>query len=147
MRAMSKLIYALIASLIAVLSIAFALSADEPPAVDTSATDIPAAEPPAVASPVAPVVPLVPVVAAATSAAPDSQKIASDLQRMSWEQFRSVIEAVPKMKADVEAYGPPGWKYVEAHYKTNDWKKAIDKLDDAQRQHLAELVQAANAIK
>ena len=70
-----------------------------------------------------------------------------DLQKLSWKQFRSVIESVPKLKADVEAYGPIGWKYVESHYTTYGWKKNIDKLDTFQRTRLAELVASAKAIK
>lgn len=74
---------------------------------------------------------------------PDSQQLEYDLQHLSWEKFRSVIEAVPKMKADVEAYGPAGWKYVESRYKTYGWKKSIDKLDDDQKQLLANLIKQA----
>ena len=88
--------------------------------------------------------------AAATPAkrvVPDSQQLEYDLQRLPWGKFRSVIEAVPKMKADVEAYGPAGWKYVEGRYKTYGWKKGIDKLDDDQKQHLAKLVQLAKDKK
>lgn len=47
------------------------------------------------------------------------------------------------MKADVEAYGPAGWKYVESRYKTYGWKKSIDKLDDDQKQLLANLIKQA----
>jgi hypothetical protein len=87
---------------------------------------------------------------AATStknAAPDSQQLEYDLQRLPWTKFRSVIESVPKMKADVEAYGPVGWKYVEANYSTYAWKKKIDKLDDAQKRQLAELIRRAKSAK
>lgn len=74
---------------------------------------------------------------------PDSQQLEKGLQRLSWKQFRSVIEAIPKMKAEVEAYGPIGWQYVEARYKTYAWKKSIDKLDDAQKRQLAGLIEKA----
>ena len=81
--------------------------------------------------------------AQAGSGAPDSRKIEKELQGLPWKQFRSVIEAVPKMKADVEAYGPVGWKYVEANYRRYGWKKNIDKLDDDQKKHLADLIRQA----
>lgn len=83
----------------------------------------------------------------AKSSVPDSQQLEYDLQHLPWKKFRSVIEAVPKMKADVEAYGPAGWKYVEARYKTHGWKKGIDKLDDDQKQRLADLIKLAKGAK
>ena len=85
--------------------------------------------------------------APAKSVVPDSQEMEKDLQQLSWPQFRSVIESVPKMKADVEAYGAFGWKYVEARYARYPWKKNIDKLDDAQKQHLADLIRKTKAGK
>jgi len=85
--------------------------------------------------------------APAKSALPDSQQLEHDLQLLPWKSFRSVIEAVPKMKADVEAYGPAGWKFVEAGYKTFPWKKNIDKLDEAQMKLLADLIQGAKSAK
>jgi hypothetical protein len=78
---------------------------------------------------------------------PDSAQLESDLQHLPWKKFRSVIEAVPKMKADVEAYGPAGWKYVEIRYRTFAWKKGIDKLDEAQKQRLADLIRIAKNSK
>lgn len=83
----------------------------------------------------------------ARNAVPDSRKIEKDLQGLPWSQFRSVIESVPKMKADVEAYGPIGWKYVQANYKTHGWKKNIDKLDAAQKKRLVELIEIAKRTK
>lgn len=103
-------------------------------AVDASAADAP---PPAGSKAVAPV----------RNAVPDSRKIEKDLQGLPWNQFRSVIESVPKMKADVEAYGPIGWKYVQANYKTHGWKKNIDKLDAAQKKRLVELIEIAKRTK
>ena len=79
----------------------------------------------------------------ATHVVPDSQQIEKDLQSLDWPQFRAVVEAVPKLKADVDAYGPLGWKYVEARYKTYPWKKSVDKLDDDQKRHLADLIRGA----
>lgn len=73
----------------------------------------------------------------------DDRRIEQDLQRLSWPQFKSVVAAIPKLKADIEAYGPFGWQYVEKNYKTHGWRKNIRKLDDAQKQQLLELI--ANA--
>ena len=87
------------------------------------------------------------VVAPAKQGTLDSKQIESDLQSLPWKQFRSVIESVPKLKADVEAYGPAGWKYVEARYKTYGWKKGIDKLDDDEKQRLADLIKLAKRAK
>lgn len=89
---------------------------------------------------------------AANPAEPDSgQQISSqmekDLQQLNWKQFRSVIESVPKLKADVDAYGPLGWQYVQANYTSYGWKKNIDRLDDAQKKQLADLIQAAKDSK
>ncbi len=78
---------------------------------------------------------------------PDSEQLEFELQHMSWEKFRSVIEAIPKLKADVEAYGPAGWKYVELRYKTFRWKKSIDKLDDGQKQLLTDLIKRTSSTK
>ena len=74
---------------------------------------------------------------------PDSQQIEKDLQQLSWKQFRSVVESVPKLKADIEAYGPIGWQFVQTNYKTHGWKKNIDKLDGTQKRQLADLIQTA----
>ena len=115
---MPKLIYVLLA----VLWTAPALCADAPPA------DTRTAAPP-------------------TSGVPDSKQMERDLQRLPWKQFRSVIEAVPKMKADVDAYGPAGWKYIEGRYKTHGWKKGIDKLDPDQKRRLADLIRIAKSAK
>ena len=83
----------------------------------------------------------------AASSVPDSQQMEQDLQRLSWPQLRFVVESVPKLKADVEAYGPAGWKYVEARYATYPWKKNIDKLDDIQKRQLAELIRQARKTR
>jgi len=70
-----------------------------------------------------------------------------DLQRLPWKQFRSVVEAVPRMKASIEAFGPIGWQFVQANYATYGWKRNIDKLDDAQKKHLAELIHVAKGAR
>jgi len=75
----------------------------------------------------------------------DSSHLEKDLQDLNWKQFRLVIESVPKLKADVDAYGPLGWQYVEANYAKYGWKKNIDKLDGVQRQQLADLIQTAKS--
>ncbi len=80
---------------------------------------------------------------AARAPLPASQQLEKELQQLPWKQFRSVIESIPKMKAEVEAYGPIGLQYVEARYKTYSWKKSIDKLDDSQKRQLADLIRQA----
>lgn len=79
----------------------------------------------------------------AKSVVPDSRQMEHDLQQLDWPKFRQVVESVPKLKADVDAYGPLGWKYVEAKYRTYPWQKNIDKLDDGQKRQLAQLIRAA----
>lgn len=74
---------------------------------------------------------------------PDSRQMEQDLQHLDWPQFRRVVESVPKLKADVDAYGPLGWKYVEVNYRTYHWQKNIDRLDDGQKRQLSELIRAA----
>lgn len=86
-----------------------------------------------------------PAATPASPSGPDAAQMESDLQHLSWKKFRAVIEAVPKMKANVEAYGPIGWQYVQANYTSYGWKKSIDKLDEAQKKHLAKLIQAAKS--
>lgn len=73
----------------------------------------------------------------------DSKRLERKLQNLNWEQFRSVIEAVPKLKADVDAYGPAGWAFVKGRYKTHGWSRNIDKLDGDERAKLAALIEAA----
>jgi hypothetical protein len=77
----------------------------------------------------------------------DSAQMEADLQHLPWPQFRAVIESVPKMKSSVEAYGPIGWQYVRANYTTYAWKQRIDKLDDEQKQRLAERIHLAKSGK
>lgn len=72
-----------------------------------------------------------------------SKQIEKDLQSLNWEQFKSVVKAVPKLKADVDAFGPLGWQYVQLNYQTYGWKKNIDKLDDAQKKQLIGLITKA----
>ena len=85
--------------------------------------------------------------ASANNSAPDSKQMEKDLQNLPWKQFRSVIESIQKLKADVEAYGPIGWQYVQSNYTTHGWKKNIDRLDDAQKKGLAELIRIAKGTR
>jgi hypothetical protein len=73
----------------------------------------------------------------------DSSVLQRELQQLSWNQFRSVIEAVPKLRAEVEAYGPLGWEFVKTKYRSHGWKKNIDRLDVAERQQLLRLIDSA----
>jgi hypothetical protein len=81
--------------------------------------------------------------AVAIGNAPDSKQLETDLQQLTWKQFKSVVEAVPKLKADVDAYGEFGWQYVQMNYKTYKWKRNIDKLDDEQKHQLTRLIRSA----
>lgn len=73
----------------------------------------------------------------------DSERLEKALQSLTWEQFKAVVSAVPKLKADVDAYGPLGWQYVEANYRTYPWRRNIRKLHEPQKKRLAELISAA----
>ncbi len=77
----------------------------------------------------------------------DSRQMERDLQRLPWPNFRAIVEAVPKLRAGVEAYGTAGWQIVQANYTRYHWQKNIDKLDDVQKRQLAELIQAAKAAR
>lgn len=77
--------------------------------------------------------------------AADSKQMEKDLQRLPWKQFRSVVEAVPKLRAEVEAHGSIGWQIIQANYIRYPWQKNIDKLDEVQKKQLAELIRAAKA--
>lgn len=77
----------------------------------------------------------------------DSASMEKDLQRLPWKQFRSVVESEPKLKAGIDAYGPAGWQFVQANYRSYGWKKNIDKLDERQKKQLAEKIQRAKGGK
>lgn len=83
----------------------------------------------------------------ASTNVPDSKSLEKSLQSLSWPQFKSVVEAVPKLKADVDAYGEFGWQYVQMNYQTYRWKKSIDKLSGEQKQQLAALIRSARRQK
>ena len=108
-------------ALLACFSIASAFAADEVPPADTATQ------------------------AVTMDAAPNSKQIEEDLQHLPWKQFKSVIESIPRMKADVDAYGVLGWNYVQANYKTYAWKRNIDRLDLAQRTRLVDLIRVARS--
>jgi len=76
----------------------------------------------------------------------DSVLIEKSLQRLGWQQFRAVVEAIPKLRADVEAYGPLGWEFLKTRYATHAWRKNIDKLDVVERRRLIGLIEAARKI-
>ena len=81
--------------------------------------------------------------ARATNCSPDNKQIENDLQHLPWKQFRSIVESIPALKSGIDAYGPMGWKMVQANYTTYPWKKNIDKLDDLQKKRLIESIQHA----
>lgn len=80
---------------------------------------------------------------AAQAPAPDSSQMEKGLQQLPWDRFRQIVEAVPKLKKDVDAYGPLGWEYVKQNYASYPWKRNIDRLDPQQKQQLADLLRAA----
>jgi hypothetical protein len=82
---------------------------------------------------------------AAMAGAPDSEGLEKALQSLSWEQFKSVVVAIPKLKADVDAYGPLGWQYVQANYRTYPWRKNINKLHEPQKRRLSDLIEEARS--
>lgn len=74
------------------------------------------------------------------ASAQENEELEKALQALPWDQFRSVVTAIPKLKADVDAYGPLGWQYVQANYRTYRWRKNIGKLQEPQKKRLAELI-------
>lgn len=77
------------------------------------------------------------------SASADNEQLEKALQSLNWDQFKAVVEAIPKLKADVDAYGPLGWQYVQANYRSYPWRKSIRKLHEPQKKRLAELIDVA----
>ena len=74
---------------------------------------------------------------------PDSRQLEKELQSLNWKQFKSVVEAIPPIKAEVDKYGPLGWQYVQQHYRTYAWRGVIDRLDVSQKHELARLITRA----
>lgn len=85
--------------------------------------------------------------AAPKPALPDSKIMEQDMQNLPWLQFRSVVEAVPKLRAEVEAYGALGWTYVQSKYKTHRWKKNIERMDVEEQRQLAALIAKAKRAR
>lgn len=83
--------------------------------------------------------------AALPAETPRNVRLEQELQALSWPQFRAVIQAVPKLKAEVDAYGSFGWQYVQARYQTFRWRKSIAKLKPEQQEELGELIAQARA--
>lgn len=72
--------------------------------------------------------------------APSPERLERELQGLTWPQFRAVLEGIPKLRGEVDARGPLGWRIVEANYASYPWRRSIGKLDEAQRQRLGELI-------
>ncbi|QDX82206.1 hypothetical protein B9N43_13695 [Denitratisoma sp. DHT3] len=95
----------------------------------------------------------VPDAHAATAAAPGAERaldaspqaLERQLQSLPWEQFRAVVESEPRLKADVDAYGPLGWAYVQKKYRTHPWAHNIERLEPERRQQLAAKIRAVEA--
>jgi len=75
----------------------------------------------------------------------DSLQLERELQSLSWPRFRTVVEGIPKLRAEVDRHGQFGWQYVRANYRTYPWKRNIDRLDPDQKQELALLIRTAKA--
>jgi hypothetical protein len=88
-----------------------------------------------------------PAAGTSRAAMPDSRQLERDLQRLNWNQFRWVVESVPKLKAGVEAYGPMGWQYLRTKYPTYPWKKSIDRLDVTEKLQLVDLIRKARKLR
>lgn len=63
------------------------------------------------------------------------------LQSLPWELFRAVVESEPKLKADVDAYGPLGWAYVQKKYRAHPWSRNLERLEPERRHQLATTIQ------
>jgi hypothetical protein len=84
---------------------------------------------------------------AAAAPVPDSRQLEKELQSLDWGQFKAVIEAIPEIRREVEKYGPMGWEYVKTNYRSHGWKKNIDRLEAAEKQRLAQLIQRARKLR
>lgn len=73
----------------------------------------------------------------------DNERLEKAMQSLSWEQFKAVLSSIPKLKADVDAYGPLGWQYVQANYRTYPWRKNLRKLKEPQKKELSDLIDEA----
>lgn len=70
----------------------------------------------------------------------EAERLEKSLQGLNWEQFRTVVNSIPKLKADVDAYGSFGWEFVKANYQQHKWRKNILKMDAGQRKQLDQLI-------
>lgn len=77
---------------------------------------------------------------------PDARQLEKELQSLNWKQFRSVIEAIPPIRAEVDKYGPLGWQYVRQNYRTYPWRRSISRLAELQRIELARLIAQARKV-
>lgn len=85
---------------------------------------------------------------AESEASPGSQEVEpisskfleQQIQSLNWEQFKHVVHAVPKLRAEVDAYGPLGWQYVERNYRRYAWSRSINKMEAERRQELQGLI-------
>ncbi len=118
--------------LVAILLATSVLASEIAPPAEVSATDTPA---------------LAAAANAARDAATRNEQIEKELQGLSWKQFCAVIEAIPKLKADVDAYGPLGWSYVHARYQRYGWRKNLARLNDADVERLIALIASARSIR
>ena len=71
----------------------------------------------------------------------DPLRLEGALQALPWPQFRKVVESIPKLRAEVDAYGAFGWEFVKRRYTTHRWEKSIRKLDDEERKTLGDLIE------
>lgn len=69
------------------------------------------------------------------------QALEHQLQSLPWELFRTVVESEPKLKADVDAYGPLGWAYIQKKYRAHPWSRNLERLDLERRHQLATTIQ------
>lgn len=76
-----------------------------------------------------------------SSAEPDTRAMQNDLQRLPWPKFRSIIESIPKLRAEVDAFGPAGWEFVKSNYRRYPWKKSLDRLSIDQKRQLSAMIE------
>lgn len=77
---------------------------------------------------------------------PDARQLEKELQSLNWKQFRSVIEAIPPIRAEVDKYGPLGWQYVRQNYQAYPWRRSIVRLAEWQRIELSRLIAQARKV-
>lgn len=70
------------------------------------------------------------------------QGLEHQLQSLPWELFRAVVESEPKLKADVDAYGPLGWAYVQKKYRAHPWARNLERFEPERLHQLATTIQS-----